>query len=97
LQSYRETIGWNTIGGCSLTADISIWDGSWKIARRFSVQVGDLVRVKAGKTPFPVGVITDTMETDDGWNHFEVIYTIEGRQEREWLSDLQMETINEGR
>jgi hypothetical protein len=67
------------------------------------MKVGDLVKVKAGDHriqkdgPFPVGVITDTLEADDGFYHFEVVYTFMGSQEREWLSDLHLELVNEGR
>ena len=66
---------------------------------RLLMKVGDLVKVKDGDHriqkdgPFPVGVITDALEDDTGFYHFEVVYTFLGSQEREWLADLQLEVV----
>ena len=67
------------------------------------MQVGDLVRIKVdapfgpelydGRTAH--GIITDVLEGDDGWCHFEVVYGVQGHQEREWFPDLQLEVMNE--
>jgi hypothetical protein len=67
------------------------------------MKVGDLVRVKCTSHRtrnngfHPIGVIISTLEANDGFYHFEVVYTFMGGLEREWLSDLQLEVINENR
>jgi hypothetical protein len=67
------------------------------------MNTGDLVRVKDGdhriqkEGPFPLGVITDVIEGDDGFCHFEVAYFFMECQESEWFSDLHLELISESR
>jgi hypothetical protein len=61
------------------------------------MNVGDLV--KLNHPPHFVGligVIIDSLEADDGWCHYEIVYTThEGGQSCEWFSDMHVEVINQ--
>jgi len=59
------------------------------------MQVGDLVALNyAPYYADLVGVIIDALESEDGWTHFEVMYTThDGQQDHEWFSDLFLEIL----
>ena len=45
----------------------------------------------ASQEGYTIGLVSDIMEMDDGYNMYEVIF----EQDRGWFSDLELEVISE--
>ena len=46
----------------------------------------------ASEEGYTIGLVSDIMEMEDGYNMYEVIF----EQDRGWFSDLELEVISEG-
>ena len=56
------------------------------------MKVGDLVKVKPKKVnEGEIGLITDCMEDETGFYHFEVVFP----NDRGWYSDLELEAVQD--
>ena len=55
------------------------------------IEIGSLVRVQAPGYPNNgrIGLVTDSLEDNDGFNNFEVVFD----DDRGWYQDLELEEV----
>ena len=55
------------------------------------IKIGSLVKVKMPGYPNHdcIGLVTDSLEDNDGFNNFEVVFT----DDRGWYTDLELEEV----
>ena len=63
--------------------------GKYVTRRHSPLAVGEAEIASQGG--YTIGLVSDIMEMDDGYNMYEVIF----EQDRGWFSDLELEVISE--